>query len=440
MADASLPRAHLSSFHNQPMSLTSASQQVRLKMEQSQLDESRAAQSKPRRKRKRRWTHLSLGPALLLVIFHLCLLVSLPGALGNQLLGRRFGHRLHRRAHVHQAAPSSASLLAAKHPTSTHDNTKPQVPEISDELQSNAAGHPTPKQAEAESSPQASDSNALEAAQQHQLHRQLLQATQAIERPSRRPRLEAAAASEQAPHRTASDVSAHFRLRPATIIKAKESLESGAAFLNYTIVTKLSACLIECWITEACDTAVYQEAPTEFGPSWTPKRTISPAPGAPDQGFYLCYLFSCSTSIEGQLDDDQRCQFTAHKHYSSSSLRKPKTLAALTALSLSSTPSTSTSTDHCQPAGQFTCAAGDCIPTELVCDGVGHCSDLSDELMCAAHSANRLMPSEPLSYSHIVASSNPVSLRPSQRFGWHDSHLASIRFGHEVSIAALDMA
>lgn len=38
----------------------------------------------------------------------------------------------------------------------------------------------------------------------------------------------------------------------------------GATFLNYTIVTNLNACLVECWITDSCDTAIYQESPVDF--------------------------------------------------------------------------------------------------------------------------------------------------------------------------------
>lgn len=38
----------------------------------------------------------------------------------------------------------------------------------------------------------------------------------------------------------------------------------GATFINYTIVTNLNACLVECWITDLCDTAIYQESPVNF--------------------------------------------------------------------------------------------------------------------------------------------------------------------------------
>lgn len=38
----------------------------------------------------------------------------------------------------------------------------------------------------------------------------------------------------------------------------------GATFINYTIVTNLNACLVECWITDSCDTAIYQESPVDF--------------------------------------------------------------------------------------------------------------------------------------------------------------------------------
>lgn len=34
--------------------------------------------------------------------------------------------------------------------------------------------------------------------------------------------------------------------------------------MNYTIVTNLNACLVECVITDSCDTAIYQETPVDF--------------------------------------------------------------------------------------------------------------------------------------------------------------------------------
>lgn len=57
---------------------------------------------------------------------------------------------------------------------------------------------------------------------------------------------------------------ARYSIRPASIIRTRESLDSGATFINYTIVTNLNACLVECWITESCDTTIYQESPVDF--------------------------------------------------------------------------------------------------------------------------------------------------------------------------------
>lgn len=413
-------------------------------MEQNQLDKSRLGQFKPRRKRKRRWWQLK--PALLLVFaLHLCLQVT-AGVFAHQPRARHVGHHTHSHRHLHAHPPSTSSAPAGQTRHNSHtsiandnnDTIKPQVPQNNDELPSTASDHFTPDQADATVSRLASDSNALMAAQQHQLHSELVQATSGAHLASlalnpnqanAQPPVEMKPTSigernePQVNQQTATDVSSRFRLRPATIIRAKESLESGAAFLNYTIVSKLSACLIECWITESCDTAVYQESPIEFGAGWTAKQTITLAASAPDEGFYLCYLFQCSNKSQHHHEpagNDQKCQFTAHSHYTSSILQKPQILGALEPLKSA----------QCKLSDQFTCTAGDCIPAELVCDGVGHCSDLSDELDCTD---NRLKPVVRASYSRIVTADNTVSLRPEKRRGYHDSRLASIKFGHEVS-------
>lgn len=59
-------------------------------------------------------------------------------------------------------------------------------------------------------------------------------------------------------------LSSRYSIKMGSIIKTRESLDSGATFINYTIVTNLKACLVECWITESCDTAIYQESPVDF--------------------------------------------------------------------------------------------------------------------------------------------------------------------------------
>lgn len=59
-------------------------------------------------------------------------------------------------------------------------------------------------------------------------------------------------------------VDAQYHIKSAAIIKTRESIELGASFINYTIVTNLNACLVECWITDSCDTAIYQESPVDF--------------------------------------------------------------------------------------------------------------------------------------------------------------------------------
>lgn len=59
-------------------------------------------------------------------------------------------------------------------------------------------------------------------------------------------------------------VGAHYNIKRATIIKTRESIQMGATFINYTLVTNLDACLVECWITDNCDTAIYQESPVDF--------------------------------------------------------------------------------------------------------------------------------------------------------------------------------
>lgn len=56
----------------------------------------------------------------------------------------------------------------------------------------------------------------------------------------------------------------YYDSKEATIIKTRESIAMGATFINHTIVTNLNACLVECWITDLCDTTIYQETPVDF--------------------------------------------------------------------------------------------------------------------------------------------------------------------------------
>lgn len=157
-----------------------------------------------------------------------------------------------------------------------------------------------------------------------------------------------------------------YRVKPSTIIKTRESIERGATFINYTIATSLQACLVECSITESCDTAIYQESPVDYN-NHLPfaskdrihlsslankldsssvvsdsnqnkridRRDTDDEEDADDDddqdnqtdqedelehesrklansGFFICYLFQCVKS------DGFRCQFSTHNYYVSS--------------------------------------------------------------------------------------------------------------------------
>lgn len=168
-----------------------------------------------------------------------------------------------------------------------------------------------------------------------------------------------------------SGLKAQYSIKTASIIRTRESLNLGATFINYTIVTNLKACLVECWITESCDTAIYQESPVDFNnhppeSSYDQKRhslslnslLSAPSPSIDsilddrdedfeesdtneiefegsnentdsysfpaasssrlgddkrekpiEIGFFVCYLFECAKP------DGFKCQFSSHNYY-----------------------------------------------------------------------------------------------------------------------------
>lgn len=146
-------------------------------------------------------------------------------------------------------------------------------------------------------------------------------------------------------------------MRRASIIKTRDSLRAGALFINFTITTNLNACLVECLLTELCDTAIYQETPVDLNlssPSSSSSSTAATtktheqeeaaaviadaAVGAQStraaatrlsfdtnlsaqhvgaqqaDGLFICYLFQCAKS------DGYKCKFTPHNYYVSSTL------------------------------------------------------------------------------------------------------------------------
>lgn len=241
---------------------------------------------------------------------------------------------------------------------------------------------------------------------------------------------------------------ARYSIKPASIIKTRESLDSGATFINYTIVTNLKACLVECWITESCDTAIYQESPVDFN-NHLPELNydqryhssslnsimssssssisniiddrdenqndeelddndenesgMSNSKGETENsptdsvlyesiirkqpngvGFFVCYLFECSKP------DGFKCQFSAHNYY----------VSAIKRHILANSVATSHETQR--PSSQ------PIIPLGL-----------------------SVVTNEKSHYSHITNGINHH--RFDSKKPWHDSHIASIRIGQEVS-------
>lgn len=102
-----------------------------------------------------------------------------------------------------------------------------------------------------------------------------------------------------------------FSMNPATIIRTRESLALGAIFLNHTYIEDFNSCLNDCWQSQACDTAIYQETPAPLSSSNKQADGFS-------KNDYVCYQFSCFK--EGKLI----CKFTQHNYYVSSFLKKPR--------------------------------------------------------------------------------------------------------------------
>lgn len=237
----------------------------------------------------------------------------------------------------------------------------------------------------------------------------------------------------------------NYFVKRGSIIKTRESLELGATFLNYTIVTNLNACLVECWITDSCDTAIYQESPVDFAnqlplrPDLVGSRAYLISGGGGEElneisgasrdrrgdgpGFFICYLFNC-----GQLDGF-KCQFSAHNYYISSVKQAALVSEQLSSTMRSLSANNDVDTDHSRMQ--------DDQPARFNPDDdnrrLKFVAELEPSLNSNKQQQQRIRESNSVHYSKIIQTNPQQSL--AQRRPWsQEQHIASIRIGAGQSL------